>query len=131
MEELMQVIPGPDFPTGGIILRPQRVAIPQLTTGRGSVIMRGKRTLKKFEQGREAIIIDEMPYQVNKAKLVERIAELVNEKKIEGISDLRDESDKSGVRVVIEIKKDAMPEVVLNQLPLTRCKPASASTCWR
>lgn len=114
-EELLQIVPGPDFPTGGIILgrNGSRSAV---TTGRGSVIMRGKTEIEEIRQGRQAIIITEIPYQVNKAKMVERIAELVREKKIEGIADLRDESDKSGVRVVVEIKRDAMPEVVLNQL---------------
>ncbi len=115
IEEMMEVCPGPDFPTGGIILG-RAGARSALMTGRGSVIMRGKTEIEEIKPGRFAIIISEVPYQVNKAKLQERIAELVREKKIEGISDLRDESDKSGVRVVIEIKKDAMPDVVLSQL---------------
>jgi len=115
MEELLQIVPGPDFPTGGIILG-RLGARSGLTGGRGSVIMRGKTEVEEMAKGRQAIIVTEVPYQVNKAKLVERIAELVRDKKIEGISDLRDESDKSGVRVVIEIKKDAFPEIVLNQL---------------
>src|SRR5690606_12422156 len=85
-------------------------------TGRGSVIMRGKAEVESDAKGRESIIITKIPFQVNKARMIERIAELVREKKIEGISDLRDESDKSGVRVVVEIKRDAMGEVVLNQL---------------
>jgi DNA gyrase subunit A len=115
IEELMAVCPAPDFPTGGIILG-RSGSHSALTTGRGSVVMRGRAEIEVDKKGREAIIITEIPYQVNKAKMVERIAELVKEKKIEGISDLRDESDKSGVRVVVEIKKDAMGEVVLNQL---------------
>jgi len=115
IEEMMEVCPGPDFPTGGIILG-RAGARSALMTGRGSVIMRGKTEIEEIRAGRWAIIISEVPYQVNKAKLLERIAELVREKKIEGISDLRDESDKSGVRVVIEVKKDAMPDVVLSQL---------------
>ncbi|MFZ4541545.1 MAG: DNA gyrase subunit A [Rickettsiales bacterium] len=115
IEELMTVCPAPDFPTGGIILG-RTGSHSAMHTGRGSVVMRGKCEIEVDKKGREAIIIHEVPYQVNKARLVERIAELVKEKKIEGISDLRDESDKSGVRVVIEIKKDAMGEVVLNQL---------------
>ncbi len=115
IEELMTVCPGPDFPTGGIILG-RTGSHSALHTGRGSVIMRGRAEVEVDKKGREAIIISEIPYQVNKARLVERIAELVKEKKIEGISDLRDESDKTGVRVVVEIKKDAMGEVVLNQL---------------
>lgn len=115
IEELMEVCPGPDFPTGGIILglNGSRSA---LMTGRGSVVIRGKTEIEEIRPGKWAIIVTEMPYQVNKARMIERMAELVRDKKIEGISDLRDESDKSGVRVVVEIKKDAMPEVVLNQL---------------
>ena len=115
IEELMQVCPGPDFPTGGIILGRGGMNS-AMTTGRGSVVMRGKTEIEVDKKGRESIIIHEVPYQVNKARMIERIAELVKEKKLEGISDIRDESDKSGVRVVIEIKKDAMAEVILNQL---------------
>jgi DNA gyrase subunit A len=115
IDELMVACPAPDFPTGGIILG-RSGPTSAMHTGRGSVVMRGKCEIEVDKKGRESIIIHEVPYQVNKARLVERIAELVKEKKIEGISDLRDESDKSGVRVVIEIKKDAMGEVVLNQL---------------
>ncbi len=115
IDELMTVCPGPDFPTGGIILG-RTGSHSAMHTGRGSVIMRGRAEVEADKKGRESIIITEIPYQVNKARMVERIAELVKEKKIEGISDLRDESDKSGVRVVVEIKKDAMGEVVLNQL---------------
>lgn len=115
MEEILTVIPAPDFPTGGIILG-RTGSRSALSTGRGSVIMRGKTEIEEIGKGRQAIIITEIPYQVNKAKLVERIAELVREKKVEGISDLRDESDKSGVRVVVEVKKDAYADVILNQL---------------
>ena len=115
IDELMAVCPAPDFPTGGIILG-RTGSHSAMHTGRGSVVMRGRAEVEVDKKGREAIIITEIPYQVNKARMVERIAELVKEKKIEGISDLRDESDKSGVRVVVEIKKDAMGEVVLNQL---------------
>ncbi len=115
IEELMEVCPGPDFPTGGTILGRSGCRSAMLT-GRGSVVMRGKTEIEEIRPGRYAIIISEVPYQVNKAKLVERIAELVREKKIEGISDLRDESDKSGVRVVVEVKKEAVPDVVLSQL---------------
>ena len=115
IDELMQIVPGPDFPTGGIILG-RSGSHSAAHTGRGSVIMRGKTEIEETRAGRYAIIVSEMPYQVNKARFVERIAELVREKKIEGISDLRDESDKSGVRVVIEVKKDAVPDVVLAQL---------------
>ena len=115
IEDLNKIILGPDFPTGGIILG-RTGSHSAMHTGRGSVVMRGRAEVEVDKKGREAIIITEIPYQVNKARMVERIAELVKEKKIEGISDLRDESDKSGVRVVVEIKKDAMGEVVLNQL---------------
>jgi DNA gyrase subunit A len=115
IEEMMEVCPGPDFPTGGIILG-RAGSRSALTTGRGSVIMRGKTEIEEIRPGRYAIIITEMPYQVNKARMIERMAELVREKKIEGISDLRDESDKQGVRVVVEVKKDAVPDVVLSQL---------------
>jgi DNA gyrase subunit A len=115
IDDLTKIIPGPDFPTGGIILG--RAGIRQAyQTGRGSIVMRGKVSIDTIRKDREAIIISEIPYQVNKATMVERIAELVREKKIEGISDLRDESDRDGFRVVIEMKRDAVPEVVLNQL---------------
>jgi DNA gyrase subunit A len=113
-EEIMEVVKGPDFPTGGLILGRSGIKS-AILTGRGSVIMRGKTHIEEVHN-RQAIIITEIPYQVNKAKMVERIAELVRDKKIEGIADLRDESDKSGVRVVVEVKKDNFPEVVLNQL---------------
>lgn len=114
-EEILEYIKGPDFPTGGIILGKSGVRSAGLT-GRGSVVIRGRATIEEIRQGRTGIVISEIPYQVNKAKMVERIAELVKEKRIEGISDLRDESDKSGVRVVVEIKRDAVADVVLNQL---------------
>ena len=115
IDDLNNIVPGPDFPTGGIILG--RAGIRSAYhTGRGSIIMRGKVGFETIRKEREAIIISEIPYQVNKATMVERIAELVREKKIEGISDLRDESDRDGYRVVIELKRDAEREVVLNQL---------------
>jgi DNA gyrase subunit A len=115
VDELIQLIPGPDFPTGGIILG--RVGIQAAyKLGRGSVVMRGKTHIEELRKEREAIVITEVPYQVNKARMVERIAECVREKLIEGISDLRDESDREGVRVVVELKRDASSEVVLNQL---------------
>jgi DNA gyrase subunit A len=115
IEELMEVLPGPDFPTGGLILG--RSGIRQAYfTGRGSVIMRGKVSIEQHRKDREAIIVTEIPYQVNKATMVEKIAELVREKRIEGISDLRDESSRDGIRVVIELKRDAVADVVLNQL---------------
>ncbi|MCL2022188.1 MAG: DNA gyrase subunit A [Betaproteobacteria bacterium] len=116
IEELIGIIPAPDFPTAGIIYGIKGVRDGYLT-GRGRIIMRAKTHFEDMEKGnRQAIIVDEIPYQVNKRVLLERIGELVNEKRIEGISDLRDESDKSGMRVVIELKRGEMPEVVLNNL---------------
>jgi DNA gyrase subunit A len=115
IEELIQIVPGPDFPTGGIILG-RRGILDAYKMGRGSITMRSKTHIEEIRKDREAIIITEIPYQVNKARMVERIAETVNAKIVEGISDLRDESDRNGVRVVIEIKKDADASVVLNQL---------------
>lgn len=115
IDQLMEAIPGPDFPTGGTILG-RNGSHSALHTGRGSVVIRAKTHFEDISSGRQAIIVTEMPYQVNKAKMVEKIAELVRDKKIEGISDIRDESDKKGVRVVIETKRDAMAEIVLNQL---------------
>src|SRR4029077_19010162 len=115
IDELIHIIPGPDFPTGGIILGRQGIRL-AYHTGRGPIVMRGKVSIDTIRKDREAIIVTEIPYQVNKATMVERIAELVREKKIEGISDLRDESDRDGFRVVVELKRDAMADVVLNQL---------------
>ena len=115
VEELIDYIPGPDFPTGGIILG-RSGSVSGLTTGRGSVIMRAKVDVEEIRKDRQALIVSEIPYQINKARLVEQIADLVRAKKIEGVGDLRDESDRHGVRVVIEIKREAMAEVVLNQL---------------
>jgi DNA gyrase subunit A len=117
--ELMQYIPGPDFPTGGQILGKATIR-EAYTTGRGSITMRGVASIETIEHpgrpDKEAIIITELPYQTNKAALIEKIAELVNDKKLEGISDIRDESDREGMRVVIELKRDAYPRVVLNNL---------------
>ncbi|MBN8552776.1 MAG: DNA gyrase subunit A [Caulobacterales bacterium] len=114
-ETLLEMVPGPDFPTGGEILG-RTGARNALMTGRGSVIVRGKATIETIRKDREAIIITEIPFQVNKATLQERIAELVREKRIEGVSDVRDESDRQGMRVVVELKRDASGDVVLNQL---------------
>ncbi len=115
VDDLVNIIPGPDFPTGGIILG--RAGIRSAYhTGRGSIVMRGKVAIEEIRKEREAIIITEIPYQVNKATMIERMAELVREKKIDGIAELRDESDRDGYRVVIELKRDAMADVVLNQL---------------
>ncbi len=116
IEELIEFVPAPDFPTAGIIYG--TVGVKEgYRTGRGRVVMRGRTHVEDLERGgRQALIVDELPYQVNKKTFVEKIAELVNEKKIEGISDLRDESDKSGMRVVIELKRGEIAEVVLNNL---------------
>ncbi len=114
-EVLLDIVPGPDFPTGGEIIG-RTGARQALLTGRGSVVVRGVTGIENLRAGREAIIISSIPYQVNKAAMVERIAELVREKRIEGISDMRDESDRTGMRVVVELKRDATADVVLNQL---------------
>ena len=115
LDALLDIVPGPDFPTGGEIIG--RTGSRQaLMTGRGSVIIRGKASVEEVRKEREAIVITAIPYQVNKAALVERIAELVREKRIEGVADLRDESDRQGMRVVVELKRDASAEVLLNQL---------------
>ena len=113
-DELNEIIPGPDFPTGGLIIGRNGIKSAQLT-GRGSVILRGKATVEE-NNNKNSIIITEIPYQVNKSNLVEKIAELVRDKKIEGISDIRDVSDRHGIRVIVELKKDAEAEVILNQL---------------
>src|SRR6201992_835965 len=115
LDELLDIVPGPDFPTGGEIIG-RSGARQALMTGRGSVITRGIASVEEIRKDREAIIITELPYQVNKATLVERIADLVREKRVEGIADIRDESDRQGMRVVVELKRDASAEVLLNQL---------------
>lgn len=115
VESLLQFIKGPDFPTGGIILDSRNIA-EAYRTGRGIIKIRGRVYIEKKEKGRNQIIINELPYQQNKARLVEKIAELVKKKKTEGIVDLRDESDRSGVRVVIEVRRDYDPQVIINQL---------------
>lgn len=114
-EELMQIIPAPDFPTGGVILG-RSGARKAYLEGRGSVIIRAKTRVEEIRKDRFAIVLDEIPFQVNKASMIEKIAELVRDKKLEGIAHVQDESDRVGVRVVIELKRDATPEVVLNQL---------------
>ena len=117
-EELLRLIPGPDFPTGGFIYGREGIRS-AYTTGRGIIQMRARAGIDRIGRGtteRDAIIVTEIPFQVNKARLIERIAELVNEKKLEGISDLRDESSRDGMRIVIEMKRDAVPQVVLNKL---------------
>ncbi len=115
LDGLMEHVPGPDFPTGGII-QGRAGIISAYREGRGSVIMRARTHVETIRKDRDAIIVTEIPYQVNKSKLIERIAEIVHDKTIEGIADLRDESDRDGVRVVVELKRDANAEVVLNQL---------------
>jgi DNA gyrase subunit A len=115
IDELIEIVPGPDFPTGGIILGRGGIRS-AYHKGRGSVLMRGRVTTETIRKEREALIITEIPYQVNKAAMIEKIAELVRDKRIEGISDIRDESDRQGMRVVVELKRDAMADVVLNQL---------------
>ena len=114
-EDLMQIVPGPDFPTAGIINGSAGI-VEAYRTGRGRILVRAKAEVEVEANGRETIIVSELPFQVNKARLIEKIAELVKEKKIEGISELRDESDKDGMRVVIEVRKDAMGDVLLNNL---------------
>jgi DNA gyrase subunit A len=115
IEELIAIVPGPDFPTGGNIIGRGGIRAAYLN-GRGSILVRAKVEVEEIRKEREALIVTEIPYQVNKATLVEKIAELVREKKVEGISDLRDESDRQGMRIVIELKRDAVADVVLNQL---------------
>ena len=112
---LMAHVPGPDFPTGALVVGTAGIR-QAYHTGRGSVIMRSRTSIEAVRKDREAIVVTEVPYQVNKARMIERIAELVNERRVEGIADLRDESDRDGVRVVIELKRGTMTEVVLNQL---------------
>ncbi|MFH2018660.1 MAG: DNA gyrase subunit A, partial [bacterium] len=114
-EEMAEIVKGPDFPTGGIIYNKKDIAT-AYATGRGGIVMRARAEIQELKNGYFQIIVTEIPYQVNKATLIEKIANLVQEKKIEGIRDLRDESNKDGVRVVIELKKDSYPKKVLNQL---------------
>lgn len=115
LPELMEIIPGPDFPTGGIVLGRSGIHS-AYSTGRGSILMRGKVAVESMRGDREAIVITEVPYQVNKATMIEKMADLVREKRIEGISDIRDESDRDGYRVVVELKRDAVADVIINQL---------------
>ncbi|MFC1790006.1 DNA gyrase subunit A [Patescibacteria group bacterium] len=115
IEELVKIIKGPDFPTGGTIYNRTEI-IKAYSTGKGKIVIRGKTDLEENKKGRLSIIISELPYQVNKAKLVTRIAQLVKDKKLSGLSDLRDESDRSGMRVVLELKKIGKPKVILNKL---------------
>jgi DNA gyrase subunit A len=115
LDDLMRIVPGPDFPTGGLILGRSGIRA-AFETGRGSIAIRARAEFEDMKGNRQAIIVTEIPYQVNKATLLERIAELVRAKQVEGITDMRDESDRSGMRIVVELRRDATPEVVLNQL---------------
>jgi DNA gyrase subunit A len=115
LEDLTEIIPGPDFPTGATIIG-KTAARAALARGRGSILMRARVSVEEIRKDREAIIVTEIPYQVNKARMLEKIAELVRDKRVEGIGELRDESDRHGMRVVIELKRDASAQVVLNQL---------------
>ena len=115
LSELMEIVPGPDFPTGGIVLGRSGI-YSAYSTGRGSIVMRGRVHVEEIRNDREAIVITEIPYQVNKASMIEKMAELVRDKRVEGISDIRDESDRQGYRVVVELKRDANADVILNQL---------------
>src|SRR6201985_3773319 len=108
IDDLIRIIPGPDFPTGGIILGRQGIRS-AYHLGRGSIVMRGKVEFQTIRKEREAIVISEIPYQINKASLVERIGELVKEKRIEGIAELSDQSNRDGIRIVVELKRDAVP----------------------
>src|SRR5690606_34971798 len=109
-DELIEIVPGPDFPTGALILGKSGIRA-AYHTGRGSVVMRGRTEIEEIRKDRWAIVVSEVPYQVNKARMIERIAEAVQEKVIEGVADLRDESDRDGVRVVVELKRDAVADV--------------------
>ena len=115
IDRLMELVPGPDFPTGAIILGRSGIRS-AYHTGHGSIVVRAKTFIEERGKDRQSIIVSEIPFQLNKSRLVERIAEVVNDKSVEGISDLRDESDRDGVRIVMELKRDAMAEVVLAQL---------------
>ena len=115
VDQLMTIVPGPDFPTYGTIYGRKGIR-DAYETGRGRIVVRGRADFEELVGGRRAIIIDEIPYQVNKSRLVEEIADLVRDKRIDGISGLRDESDRTGMRIVVELKKDAVGQVVLNHL---------------
>lgn len=115
VRELMEKIKGPDFPTGGMIMGSERIR-QAYETGRGTVVIRGVSRIEKLNNGKMRILVTELPYLVNKAKLIEKIAELVRDKKVDGITDLRDESDRNGMRIVVELRRDANPQVILNQL---------------
>ena len=131
VDELMQFIHGPDFPTGGLLLGQEEIKL-AYGTGKGRVIMRARTRIEEMNGGRFRIIITEIPYQLNKTTILERIAELVREGRISDISDLRDESDRKGMHVVIELKRGAAPARSSTSFSNTRrCKAPSASICWR
>src|SRR3979409_2166992 len=115
LQEVMQMVPGPDFPTGGFILGRSGI-LDYFTRGRGSLRLRAKAATEQLGRDRESLIVTELPYQVNKARLIEHAAGLVNEKKLEGISEIRDESDRDGMRIVFELKRGEQAEIVLNNL---------------
>ena len=115
VEELMNYVPAPDYPTGGRIMGRMRIR-QAYKTGRGGIVVRAKTEIEEAENGKHRIIVTELPYQVNKSELIKTMAELVKDKKVEGISDIREESDKDGMRIVIDVKRDAQPQVVLNML---------------
>ena len=115
IDDIMKVMPGPDFPTGGIICGYRGIK-EAYHTGRGKLTVRASMRVEDLPNGRQQIVVDEVPYNVNKARLIERIAELINEKQISGVSDIRDESDKDGLRVVLELKRGEIPDVIFNQL---------------
>src|SRR3546814_6919099 len=124
VDELFEIVPGPDFPTGGLILG-QSGARSAYQTGRGSIIMRSRYEVEEGRGDRRSVVLTEIPYQVGKSGLVEKIAEAAKDKRIEGVSDIRDESNRMGVRIVIDLTRDATPDVVLNQL--WRPTPAQSS----
>ena len=127
----MQLVKGPDFPTGGIIVGSEGIK-QAYGTGHGRIIVRGRAVFEESKAGYEQIVIEEIPYQANKSSLVAKIAELVSERKIEGIRDLSDESDRNGMRIVIELKKDAPPSPCSTTCTSTRpCSRPSARSCWR
>ncbi len=130
VEELMKFIPGPDFPTGGIIVGNEGI-YQAYGTGRGRIVLRGVATIEEVGTNRHRILITEIPYQVNKSSLIERIAELVRDERIDAISDLRDESDQRGMSIVIELKRGAQPQKVLNHFINSQpCSPWSVCRCW-
>ena len=129
--DLMQHVTGPDFPTTGIIMGRSGIRA-AYATGRGKIILRARTEFEEFGRDRTRIIVTELPYQVNKRMLIKNMADQVNDKRLEGISDIRDETDRTGMRIVIEVKHDANPQVVLNRLfAQTQLRRASPSTCWR